>query len=517
MSTIKTDVRNAGSLLTLRELSKSFGGEQALDNAHLTVESGEVHGLLGENGSGKSTLIKILSGFHVPDNGELFLRGEPVPLPLRPGQFKTLGLSFVHQDLGLIESLTVAENFRLADAVSQERRWFVSWRAERRRVRTLLERYDVFLEPSRVVADLQPLDRALLAIVRAFVGAGDDRMPSVLVLDEPTVFLPRSDVDRLFSLIRRLVSEGACVLFVSHDLDEVLEITDRVTVLRDGRTIGTAVTADATRGKLIAMIVGRDVEMVGTSRQPQTTERSLVRVERLKGRVVKDASFAVDAGEIVGLTGLVGSGFEEIPYLLFGAHKALSGTLSINGETYPIHKLNPTSALGRRIALLPADRQHDGSIGSLPLRDNLSMLILREYFNGAWLRRGRLHRDMVLSCERFQIRPARPALPFAALSGGNQQKAMVAKWFGSQPALLLLHEPTQGVDIAARQHILSMIIGAAARGVAVLCVSSDHEQLAAICHRVLVFASGEVANVLTGDAISKERITELSYGTEARQ
>jgi ribose transport system ATP-binding protein len=500
-----TQVGKEEPLLVLKGISKSFGGERALRDASFFIRRREVHGLLGENGSGKSTLIKILSGYHVPDDGELWVRGRRIRLPLHPGQFRELGLSFVHQDLGLI--------LRIAELGHRQPRWRVSWKAERRRASELFDRYDLALDPASRIGDLTPIERALLAIVRAFEGLSDNSNDGLLVLDEPTVFLPRADVDRLFVLIRRLVAAGASVLFVSHDLDEVGEITDTITVLRDGQVIDTVCTGAVTRDELIGLIVGRDVAMVTARPWQSARARRQVRVTNLSGSVVRGVSFDLAKGEIVGLTGLLGSGADEIPYLLFGAKHATGGTVAIDAAEYDVRTLTPRRALDARIALLPADRQRDGSIGSLPLGDNLSMLLLGDYFNGAWLRRRKLDADMTVLCKHFDIRPPVPSLVYETLSGGNQQKALVAKWSRRQPALFLLHEPTQGVDIGARQHILRTIIESAGDGMAVLCASSDHEQLVAICDRVLVFALGRLRHELRGDEITKQRIAECSYAT----
>ena len=246
-------------VIALRGLSKTFGGARALDSVDMTIQRGEIHGLLGENGSGKSTLIKILAGFHAPDEGELEVNGVPVGLPLHPGQFATLGLSFVHQDLGLLRELTVLENLRMIE-LAQSHSWRINWRAERRKARALFEEFGVDLDPDALVNDISETDRALLAIVRATedirTATGEDRR-GLLVLDEPTVFLPREGVERLFAITRSIVEEHASVLFVGHDLDEVREITDIVTVLRDGRVHGTVKTAEASEAEIVEMIIGR--------------------------------------------------------------------------------------------------------------------------------------------------------------------------------------------------------------------------------------------------------------------
>ena len=510
----------APARLEVRALSKSFGGTQALRGVDLTVLPGEVHGLLGENGSGKSTLIKVLAGYHEPDGGELAIDGEPVRLPLHPGQFRQLGMSFVHQDLGLVESLSVLENLRVADITSSRSRFGISWRRERSRAAATFERYGLRLDPSARVASLKPVERALLAIVRAIeeirsVGRGH----GLLVLDEPTVFLPREGIERLFALVRDAAAAGAAILFVSHDLDEVREITDRVTVLRDGNLVGTVVTAETREAAFVEMIIGRQLAML-----PETTHADLsdkrigVAVDGLSGANVRDASFEMHEGEVVGLTGLIGSGFEEVPYLLYGGRSASSGVLSIHGIPYDLARLSPSAAVRIGLALIPADRPNDGSVGTLPVDENIALSVLDRYFNGFVLDRRRMRRETAALMREFDVRPDDPALPYGSLSGGNQQKALLAKWFRTDPKLLLLDEPTQGVDVGARQQIYEMIRAATKeRGMHVLCASSDYEQLASLCDRVIVFGRGRVWRELSGPEISKERIIEQCYAAMAAE
>jgi ribose transport system ATP-binding protein len=506
--------------LTLRNLSKSFGGTHALRGVDLTILPGEVHGLLGENGSGKSTVIKVLAGFHEPDEGSLLIDGEEVRLPLAPGQFRTLGMSFVHQDLGLVESLSVLENLRVAEIAASRSRWRISWRGERRRARETFERYGLILDPSATVADLKPVERALLAIVRALeeiraVGRGH----GLLILDEPTVFLPKEGVERLFALVRDAAASGASILFVSHDLDEVLEITDRVTVLRDGSLVGTVVTRETTEMSFVEMIIGRQLAALGEVGHADLTERRVgASVEGLTGKNVSDVSFEMHEGEIVGLTGLLGSGFEEVPYLLYGARPAASGRLVLRGDALDLTRVTPAKAMDAGLALIPADRKTDGSVGSLPIVENVALSVLDRYFNGVALERRRMRRETGALMREFDVRPNDPSLPYGAFSGGNQQKALLAKWFQTEPRLLLLDEPTQGVDVGARQQIYGLIrAGVEERGMQVLCASSDYEQLALLCDRVIVFGRGRIWRQLVGDDVTKERIIEQSYAAMAAE
>jgi ribose transport system ATP-binding protein len=507
--------RDRRRVVELRHISKTFDGVRALRDVDLTILRGEVHGLLGENGSGKSTLIKILSGFHAPDlHGELEINGRPISLPLRPGQFRRLGMSFVHQDLGLVGSLSVLDNLLVGDLTS-ERSWRLSWTRERSRARETFDSFGLDLDPRAKVSDLRPVDRALLAIVRA-VGeirantAADGSEYGLLVLDEPTVFLPARDRDRLFSIVREIAATRASVLFVSHHLDEILELTDSVTVLRDGKVSGTIDTVRATGEVLTEMIVGRRLEAPSIERQ-RTAVRKKVSIAGLTGGSAHDVSLTFHEGEVVGLTGLLGSGFEEIPYYVFGVRSAAAGRIHVGGSIYDLRRMNPSRAREAGVALIPADRDRDGSVGSLSLGDNLMLPVLDTYRSRLGLNRRRMRRDARELLEQFDVRPPDPRVNYRSLSGGNQQKAMLAKWLQTKPSLLFLHEPTQGVDIGARQQIFQLVRRAAADGAAVVCVSTDHEQLAAVCDRVVVFGRGRVAHELRGDQVTTERIATQCY------
>jgi ribose transport system ATP-binding protein len=509
-----------GPLLEMRGISKTFGGIRALDGVSLSVDRGEIHGLLGENGSGKSTLIKILAGFHVPDRGgELTINGRPVGLPLVPGQFRELGMRFVHQDLGLVATLSALENFRVDELVSGSH-WRISWRKERCRVLEIFEQYRIDIDPDALVGNLRPVDRALLAIVRAVSGldaaaAKDDRNGGLLVLDEPTVFLPKVDVEALFELVRRVARRGSSVVLVSHDLDEVRQITDRVTVLRDGRVHGTVETARTTATQLIEMIIGRPLDALASRTEHPASGTRRVAVAGLTGASIRDATFEIRSGEILGVTGLVGSGFEDLPYLLFGATPAEAGTLTVDGVTHEAATLAPGTALRAGLALIPADRPRDGAVGTLSVADNVSLQVLDRYRRTGILRRRALLEDARGHLATFDVRPGDPALTYASLSGGNQQKVLLAKWLLTEPNVLLLHEPTQGVDIGARQEIFGVLRSAVAAGMAALCASSDYEQLELLCDRVLIVAGGSIVSQLSGADVTKERITEQCLKTSA--
>ena len=520
----------------LRGISKDFGSNRALDRVDLRIGHGEVVGLLGQNGSGKSTLVKVLAGVYDPEpGGRLFVGGEEVALPLAPGQASEIGLSFVYQNLALATGLSVLENLTLGQRINARGWKPINWVSEHRSAAAVLDRYQVKLDLDRNAGDLVPVDQARLAIVRAAEDlrryrARTGGTHSVLVLDEPTVFLPEEEVDRLFDLIRAVVAEGAAVLFISHDLAAVRAITDRVVVLRDGRVVGEEVTARIHEEALVDLIVGasaRLAEITPAEFAPVEDERAVeltaaavksvgeapdagerVVVEHLTDDRLHDLSFEIGAGEILGVAGLIGSGAEELPYLLFGARPAGSGTLRLGTETIDVGGLSPARSVRERIALVPADRAVQGLSQSLTLWENIVMLVEDEHYQSGIFHRGELIALAREAIDRFLIRPPRARNAMSTFSGGNQQKALLAKWLLARPRLLLLHEPTQGVDVGARRDIYRFVKSAAdLHHMAVLWVTTEFGELAEVCDRVIVVTQGRHTATLAGEELNEEAIS----------
>ena len=506
-------------VLRISGLSKSFGGAQALDDVSLCVRHGEVHGLLGQNGSGKSTLIKILCGFHAPD-GEptIEIDGRPVAAPISVASLRAHGVAFVHQHLGLMPSLTVLENLMLSELAAGAR-GFIDWRGEAKRARELFARYDIVLDPLAPLSDLTPVARAQVAIVRAFDELRRDKSKThargLLVLDEPTPFLPAQDVKALFRLVREIVADGASVIFVSHDIDEVLEITDRATVLRDGRVAGVFATAEVSKADVIRLIVGRSVDLDAMRPPAKTLPSPDVVISDLAGGGLAPFSLSLAPGEVVGLTGLIGSGYDEAIYRIYGAAPGSSGTLALGGQAVDVARLNPRRAIAHGCVLIPGDRLQSGAVATLSVSENLNQPVFGAVTRGWAMSGASLLRNAADLVARFDVRPRDPQALLGSLSGGNQQKVVLAKWFQTRPRLILLDEPTQGVDVGARAQVFDAIAEAASQGAAVLCASSDYEQLTAICDRVVVFARGRVVAELAGAAISKASIAQACYRAEA--
>lgn len=502
--------------LIVENLSKRFGGAVALNGVSMSVRAGEVHGLLGTNGSGKSTLIKILSGYHAPEpGGRVNLFGHALPLPVRSAEARSRGLAFVHQHLALVPALSVTENLMLG-RLSARNCWRLDWRDEHESARAVFDRYDIALDPRAPLASLSAVERALLAIMRAVEdlhAATGEKGRGVLVLDEPTPFLPKAGVEQLFDLVRQCTNEGAAVIFVSHDVDEVRAITDRATILRDGHKVETVDTAQTSHGEFVRAIVGKTLDSFHVHEQTseQTTKDPIASVSGLTAPGLGPVALSVHEGEIVGMTGLIGSGFDDVCGLIYGERTAASGTFTLGGRERHLHMQTPQDALRAGIVYLPSDRLGAAGVADLSITDNVVLPVLRQLRGGFGLSRARMRSRATKACDAAGVVPNAPQLPLSALSGGNQQKALIAKWLQVDPRLILLDEPTQGVDVGARQRLWSLLDEASLAGAGILIASTDYDQLAHICHRVLIFSRGQIVAELTGPMPTKQSISEHCY------
>lgn len=514
MSVAAAIASGAPPVVAIGGWSKAFSGRTVLRDVDLDLRGGEVHALLGQNGSGKSTLIKILAGYHAPEPGaRLAVRGEPVELPLAPDAAGALGLSFVHQDLALVESATVLENLRCGQFETGAG-WRISWRRERERARRSLARFGERIDPDARVADLRDVDRALVAIARAL-----DRLEGhdagLLVLDEPTAFLPGDGIEALFAAVRGVAASGCAVLFVTHRLDEARALCDRASVLRDGALVATVAVGEASERDLVRAILGFALDDLYPEPHASGGDVALS-VRGLAGPVLAGLDLDVRRGEVLGVTGLQGMGAEEVPYLLAGAGAARAGTLAVGGGlAVEAARLSPRGALELGVALLPANRQRWGVVGAASVEENVTLPALRRYF-----RRGRLDRrgeraDVRALLDDFDVDPRDPRRAIATLSGGNQQKALLGKWLSTGSRVLALHEPTQGVDVGARRQIFRRIRAAADAGTAFVMASSEHEDLAHVCDRVLVLRDGRAVAELHGDELTEARIVERCFAEPA--
>ncbi len=491
-------------------VSKTFGHFRALVDAELTVRRGTVHALLGGNGSGKSTFIKCLAGVYTADGGELRIADRSLELGgLHPETAHGLGLRFVHQDLGLFPQLTISENIALSRGYPT--RWTaVREKLLRRRAQDLLDAFEIDARPHTRVADLRPSQRAMLAIARALDDA--DSADSILLLDEPTAALGEHDAQDLMDAVRRRADEGQTVVLVSHRFNEIASVADDVTVFRDGRNVGSAPLGDMPLGRVVSLMTGGESREMPESFVEHAPGAPALSVGSLRTGSCRDATFEVGAGEILGFAGLDGSGHSDVLAGLFGAIPSEAEDVALGGERFRPH--SPAEAMAAGAAFIPQDRHADAAFTNMSITQNLSVTILDRIWNGFALSSGREHHAAADTISRFSIRAASVDAPLGVLSGGNQQKVVLGRWLQRSPRLLLLVEPTQGVDVVARHDIYTSIAAAARGGATVLVASSDIDELLAITHRIAVFRNGRVATFLHTASTTRDEITNAMLAEE---
>jgi ribose transport system ATP-binding protein len=484
-------------LLRVEQLTKSFGPTRALDGVDVTVHSGEVLAVVGHNGSGKSTLVKLMAGYHSPDSGSVQLGSGPGP---------QTELRFIHQDLGLVGTLTTVENLTLGAPSGRSPFRRVRKRAERDEARQLIAQFGVDVDVDVLVEELSPAERTIVAIARALRGwTGDGEM--VLVLDEPTASLHGAEVDRLMAVMRRVADRGAGVLFISHRLDEVLGVADTVLALRNGRVVGDLPTSETDYAGLVRLVAGEDVEEL--SSREVSTGAPVLTVTDLHSGSLEGVDLTVHAGEIVGVAGILGSGRDELCAAVFGGLRRRGGSVQVLDQHIAPGDLSQSIRHGA--AYVPGDRHRYGAVMSMTAAENLTAVRVPGS-ERRWARvvRRNERRDADHWFATCGVVPARPDMVLAQFSGGNQQKVVLAKWLRTEPRLLLLDEPTQGVDIGAKALIHQLVATAAQEGAAVLVSSSEAKELAQLCDRVVVLADGRVVDELSGERLNELRILEAS-------
>ncbi|MEA2419310.1 MAG: ribose transport system ATP-binding protein [Thermoleophilaceae bacterium] len=496
-------------------VSKSFAGTRALDDVGLEISAGKVHALVGSNGSGKSTLVKILAGIVPADSGVLLAGGESHDLTaFGPADARAQQLHFVHQERSVFEHLTVSENLSVGRGFETGGLYCIRRRAVRARTRRVLERFHIEADPDAEVGTLRPAIQTMLAIARVLQDQ-EDTGGGLLVLDEPTAALGPSDADMLLAAVRRYAAAGQGILFISHRLEEVLEVSDVVTVLRDGRHIATLPRAELDHDRLVELIVGRQlVPHVPEQLHGNSTDTSIPLIEAsgFGGGMVDGIDFALRPGEIVGISGLGEAGCSNVLQMLFGAERTERGQLRVGGEAVDVR--NCTAAMELGIAFVPANRAAQALFPEQPVLNNITIASVSNYWKGGALRQREERRAADEDVRRFTVRAANTRMPVSQLSGGNQQKVILARWLRRSPRILLLDEPTQGVDIGARSEIWGMIKGAVAGGAGALVVSSDVEELAEACDRVLIMRRGRLVHEITDKPLVSQRIVELLHSVE---
>ncbi len=492
-------------LIEFNGITKIFGGTRALENVSISLMPGEILALLGENGAGKSTLIKTLAGIYRPDGGQILFRGEPYNhRPPKPNERQPV--AFIHQDLGLVEWMTVGENVGLAQGFSLRSR-LIDWRRTDDRAREALELVGCNFDPSTRVQDLTRTEKSLVAIARALAVEAD-----VLVLDEPTASLPADEVERLFNAIRPLKERGVGMIYVSHRLDEIFRIADRVAVLRDGKLVGQRSVAETRPDDLIEMIVGRPANQLFV-KAASTPGKTVLAARDLVCAGTGPISFDIRQNELLGLVGLRGAGQELIGRALFGC-EAFGGTIHLNGAIPDL--ANPVAAMKSGVGLIARDRTEESVAMSLSLRENTFLnpgASGRSLFS--FLSPANEAEQARKIGETVGLRPNDQSLPIEALSGGNQQKVVVGRWLRTGRKLLVAEDPTAGVDIGAKAEIYKLIARALEAGLAVVVVSTDFEEIAHICHRALVFSRGRIVAELQGDALTTSAVISAASASEA--
>lgn len=497
--------------LSVRNASKVFGAQVALDGLDMDVQPGEVRALVGQNGCGKSTLIKILAGFHAPEAGtEALVGGEPLEL-VDPVASEAAGLRFVHQDLGLVGNLNVVDNLALGQGYITNALKTIQWRKERAKAKDALAALGYDIDVRRPVASLQISERTAVAIARAMSERGTP--PKVLILDEPTANLPGAEAQRLYQLVRRVADSGVAVLFVSHHFDEVFEMAESVTILRDGKLVETRSVEGLTEEELIELVVGRKLEE-HNKRDSDAREHglSVLDISNVSGRNVRGLNLTIHKGEVVGVAGITGSGREEVAALVFGGH-GRSGEITVAGVVLPQNR--PDISIDRGIALVPAERHANASLQDQTLRENITLVDPGRHMSLGILRRNPEKSDVRVWLDRLSVKPGgQTEFTMNQLSGGNQQKVILARWLRQEPEVLILDEPTQGVDVGAKADIHTLVDEAAAQGAAVLVCSTDHEELVRVCDRVVIMRRGRAAAILKGDQVTADKITAATIGRD---
>ncbi len=499
-----------GAVLEMRGISKFFPGVKALQNVDFTLRSGEIHALMGENGAGKSTLIKVLTGVYEKDAGDIYIAGQDGAVSIRrPQDAQKWGISTVYQEITLCPNLTVAENMYIARTPGS----FTSWKKMNAGAKRLLEELGIPAEPGRQLGDYSIAVQQMVAIARAV-----DMDCKVLILDEPTSSLDEQEVAKLFRLMRDLRAKGVGILFVTHFLDQVYEVCDRITVLRDGQLVGEYAIENLPRVQLVSKMLGKELDDMAAIKDDSAADQAAsgAPVLEAQGLSSSDAvypfDFSIRQGEVNGFTGLLGSGRSECVRAIFGADHVTGGHVRVNGKAARIKK--PLDAMKHGIGYLPEDRKRDGIVGDLSVRENiiLALQVLQGPFKPISRAQAEKYADEYIRL--LEIKTASSATPINQLSGGNQQKVILARWLLTNPQYLILDEPTRGIDIGTKTEIQKLVLKLAAQGKSCTFISSEIDEMLRTCSRLVVMRDRHVVGELTGDDLNQTKIMETIAGGE---
>lgn len=491
------------NILQLNEISKSFSGVEVLHSVSFSLHPGEVHALLGENGAGKSTLVKVMTGVHQPNGGQIFLNGEPVQFA-GTRESRQAGIAAIYQELSLFPDLDVAENIFVGRQPTTTG-GRIDWRKLYKEADELLTSLGVHLDLKHKARSLSIAQQQMVEIARAF--SIDAR---ILIMDEPTSSLTLNEVADLFRLVRRLREKGTAIVFISHRLEELFEIADRVTVLRDGSYVGTRAMQEVTRDDLIRMMVGRTITNLFPKQDVQAG-KVVLRVENLtRAGLFEDISFELHAGEILGMAGLIGAGRTDVARAIFGVEPPTSGIIQINGQ--PIQIRSPQQAIDLGLAYVPEDRQAHGLIPPMNIIANLSLPTLGKYIRGGWLQAKAERVAAIDIARQMEVRANNIWQKARELSGGNQQKIVLGKWLATKPRILILDEPTRGIDVGTKAAVHELMSALAADGIAILMISSELPEVLGMSDRVLVMREGHMTATLSRAEATQEKI--LLFATQ---
>ncbi|WP_010254102.1 sugar ABC transporter ATP-binding protein [Treponema primitia] len=488
-------------LLEMKNITKQFPGIKALDGVDFDLQAGEVHALLGENGAGKSTLIKILGGIYPKDGGDILINGTPVDIH-EVNNARDLGISVIHQELVLVPQLSVAENIFLGREPRKRNR-LIDFDVMRKEAGRILSELDLSIDPDKRVWRLSIAQQQMVEVAKAI-----SFNAKIIVMDEPTSSITSKDVDALFTKIRRLRSMGIGIIYISHRMSELQEIADRVTVLRDGKYVATKKTAETSNDELIALMVGRAMTNYYTRTYNKYPE-IILKVDHMTTPVVHDISFELKKGEILGFSGLIGAGRTEAILGLMGLHEVLSGKIYLEGkELSP--KLSVRNHIRKGMALVPEDRKGEGIFPLRSLRFNMTLKVLGQFIKGVVNNLQEEHRITDNGIEKLSIRSANDLVPIGLLSGGNQQKVILASWLATNPKILILDEPTKGIDVGAKGEIYEIMNELAKAGVAIIMISSELPEVINMSDRVVVMREGRIQKILDQGEISQETIMQYA-------
>ncbi|MCI8465655.1 MAG: sugar ABC transporter ATP-binding protein [Lachnospiraceae bacterium] len=492
-------------ILEMKEIEKGFPGVKALDHARLCLKKGEVHALIGENGAGKSTLMKILLGIYHQDSGTVIYKGQEVDFKA-PHDALTAGISMIHQEISLIPTVSVAENIWIGREKNYTRAGIINTKKRNQEAQELLDKLGIRIDAKQIVRELSVANMQLVEIARAVSYHSD-----VIIMDEPTSSLSDAEIEILYRIIREVSANGTSIIFISHKLEEIFEVCDRVTVMRDGQYISDHDTKEITQPELVTKIAGREIKDLFPKQESQFGEVALEVKGLCSGKTFQDVSFSVRKGEILGFCGLVGAGRTEIMRAVFGIDKFESGEIYVEGKQVHIH--SPKDAIANGLAMVTEDRRGSGIISGLSVKYNMSLAYLSSLCNGlTFINKQKENSDAKEMSDRLAIHAASLDQAIGSLSGGNQQKAIVARWLLSGPKILILDEPTRGIDVGSKSEIHRLISELAVQGLAVIMISSEMPEILGMSDRVMVVRDGRLVGEFNRDEADQETLIQRAFG-----